>query len=96
MASLSSDLQAVLEALPHSVPAIIISGYQHTILNNADALDEVGSAKGASLIDRAALACKGIEILFGDRTITSQLSSYMEEQQGNWSVKTYPIVSAQR
>ena len=97
MAPLSSDLQAVIDALPPSTPHNLSSHYRQAILNNADALDAVEQCTAsAPPTDRAAMACKARGILFGDRTVTPQGSLYKEEQQENWSVTppltvgTYP------
>jgi hypothetical protein len=82
MASLSGELKAVIEALPQSISPGIISKYNQTISNNAGALDEV--AKGATLMDRAAMASKFSRTVFGDFAVFPQEVSYTEKQQENW------------
>ena len=85
MASFSSDLLAIVSALTYSTPQALSSTHRQSILANADALDAIlKRADGASLTDRAAMACKASQILFGDRAVTPQEPSYMEEQQENW------------
>ena len=83
----SSDLLAIVGALTYSTSQALSSTHRQSILANADALDAIWKrADGASLTDRAAMACKASQILFGDRAVTSQEPSHTEEQQENWSV----------
>jgi hypothetical protein len=85
--SLSRDLLTVLDALPPSIPSNHISQYKQTISSNTDVLDNVEKNVGdASVTNRAVLASQASKILFGDRAVTPQGSSYKDEQQVNWYV----------
>ena len=87
MASLSSGLLAIVSALTYFTSQAVNSTHRQSILANADALDAIWRrADGAPVTDRAAMACKASQILFGDRAVTPQEPSYAEEQQENWSV----------
>ena len=87
MASLSGSLQAVIESLPPSTPSDLVSTYKQNISKNADELDKIeADAGGATSTDSATRARKASRILFGDRTVFPEGTSYSEEQQENWSV----------
>jgi hypothetical protein len=88
MASLSCSLQAVIELLPQSIPLDLISAYKLKISKNADAFDKLEvNAGGANSTDSATRACNASRILFGDRAVSPQETSYNAEQQKNWSIQ---------
>jgi hypothetical protein len=88
MALLSTELEAVIDALPSSIdPCLQTLSTRHCqlIQRNVEALDSAGrGARDVSLIDRAIMAPKACQTLFGKNVITPGEPSYKEKQQKNW------------
>jgi hypothetical protein len=88
MASLSNELEAVIDALSSSINIrlqTLSTNYRQTIQENAEALDSAGrGARDAPLSDRAIKSSKTCEILFGENVLTPDEPSYKEKQLKNW------------
>jgi hypothetical protein len=88
MALLSTELEAVIDALPSSInPCLqtLSTSHRQLIQRNVEALGSVGrGARDASPIDRAIMAPKACQTLFGENVITPGEPSYKEKRQKNW------------
>lgn len=87
MATLSHNLLAVIDALPHSTIHNLAIDYRQIVEINADELDLITSHNdGESQIERASRACRAYKILFGENAVTPDSSSYNKEKQSNWLI----------
>jgi hypothetical protein len=91
MASLSGELEAVIDALSSSINIhlqTLSTSYRQKIQRNVEALDSAGrDARDALLKDRAIKSSKACTILFGENVVTPDEPSYKEKQQKNWYVR---------
>jgi hypothetical protein len=91
MASLSNELEAVIDALSSSINIrlqTLSTNYRQTIQENAEALDSAGrGARETPLSDRAIKSSKACQILFGESVVTPDETSSKEKQQKNWYVR---------
>jgi len=92
MASLSNDLEAVIDTISSSINIhlqTLSTNYRQTIQENAEALDSAGrGARDAPLSDRAIKSSKACKILFGESVVTPGGPSYKEKQLNNWYVRS--------
>jgi hypothetical protein len=92
MASLSSELEGVVDALSSSINLrlqTLSTIYRQKIQRNAEALDSAGRhGRDASSIDRAIKSSKACKILLGENVVTPDEQSYKEKQQKNWYVRS--------
>ncbi|KAH6674861.1 hypothetical protein B0J14DRAFT_699512 [Halenospora varia] len=79
MSSLSAELLSVLDPGPDCVALQNTTSYRKHIKENASTLDEIEAKAGI------VRACDALHILFADKVITPETSSYTEEKQVNWS-----------
>lgn len=78
MSSLSAELLSVLDPGPDCVALQNTTSYRKHIKENASTLDEIEAKAGI------VRACDALHILFTDKVITPETSSYTEEKQVNW------------
>jgi hypothetical protein len=95
MASLSSELETITDALSSSInPSAqsLSTSYHQKIQRNVEALDSAGrNARDASLNNRAIKSSKACKILFRENVITPEEPSYKEKQQKNWCIKSQQL-----
>jgi len=85
MSPLSTELLDVVSTLPQWVPEKISAELRKTVEAQTVALDALAiRVEGAQPTVRAELATQASQLLFAERAVTPEASSYKDLRQKNW------------